>query len=652
MRRRLFEPMRADHFKLMDVTAREFAEMYRTQQQEFPNECRENDYEKRIRAAYPIHPEVFTRLYEDWSTLIKFQRTRGVLRLMAAVIHSLWEKGDRNPLIMPANIPIDDTRVRDELTRYLSDNWKPIIEKDVDGPDSLPLSIDGEVPNLGKFSACRRVARTVYLGSAPTTSASNKGVEDRRVKLGCAMPGETTAVFGDALRRLAQVATFLYQDGSRYWYDTQPTVTKLAEDRAEQLKRTPDKISHELDRRLRTDLAQRGEFGKIHPLPASGVDIPDDTDARLVVLGIDFPYSKEPNNPAEVAAKALLENRGNSPRRFRNTLVFLAPDKQRIADLDEGIRKYLAWESILAQKDTLDLRPHQVKQAETLLKAADSVVVARLPETYQWLLVPAQPTPQSPMTWDVLKLSGQLPLAERASKKLKSDELLLPSLGASRLRMELDKVPLWRGNLNHVGISQLADDFAQYVYLPRLTSTGVLLDAIRNGVNLLTWTHDGFAFAEAYDEAAGRYKGLVAGRMIALIDPHSPGVVVKPEVAAKQLDEEGVPTPGGTPGLPGAGGGQPQPMPGGAPQPEPPQGPAKPKRFHGTATLDASRVGRDAGKIAEEVISHLVGLVGANVTVTIEIEAQIPEGAPDNVVRTVTENARTLKFTSQGFEKE
>lgn len=650
VRRRLFEPMRADHFKLMDVTAREFAEMYRTQQQEFPAECRENDYEKRIRAAYPIHPEVFTRLYEDWSTLIKFQRTRGVLRLMAAVIHSLWEKGDRNPLIMPANIPIDDTRVRDELTRYLSDNWKPIIEKDVDGPDSLPLSIDGEVPNLGKFSACRRVARTVYLGSAPTTSAANKGVEDRRVKLGCAMPGETTAVFGDALRRLALVATYLYQDGSRYWYDTQPTVTKLAEDRAEQLKRTPDKISLELERRLRTDLAQRGDFGKVHPLPTSGVDIPDDTDARLVVLGIDFPYSKEPNNAAEVAAKALLENRGNSPRRFRNTLVFLAPDKQRIADLDEGIRKYLAWESILAEKDTLDLRPHQVKQAETLLKSADGAVVARLPETYQWLLVPVQATPQSPMTWDVLKLSGQLPLAERASKKLRSEELLLTGLGANRLRMELDKV-LWRGD--HVAVSQLVEDFSSYAYLPRLTSPAVLLDAIRNGVNLLTWVQDGFAFAETYDDAAKRYKGLVAGRMIALSDPHMPGLVVKPDVASKQLDAERAPVPGGTPGQPGAGGGQPQPpAPGGTPQPEPPQGAAKPKRFHGTVTLDATRVGRDAGKIAEEVISHLAGLVGTSVTVIIEIEAQIPDGAPDNVVRTVTENARTLKFTSQGFEKD
>jgi predicted AAA+ superfamily ATPase len=237
VRRRLFEPMRGNHFKLMDATAREFADMYRGQRQEFPPECHEGDYEKRIKAAYPIHPEVFDRLYEDWSTLVKFQRTRGVLRLMAAVIHSLWEKGDRNPLIMPANIPIDDFRVRDELTRYLSDNWKPIIEKDVDGPDSLPLSIDGQVPNLGKFSACRRVARTIYLGSAPITSASNKGLEDRQVKLGCAMPGETTTVFGDALRRLSQVATYLYQDGTRYWYDTQPTVTKLADDRAEQLKR-------------------------------------------------------------------------------------------------------------------------------------------------------------------------------------------------------------------------------------------------------------------------------------------------------------------------------------------------------------------------------------------------------------------------------
>ena len=93
-----------------------------------------------------------------------------------------------------------------------------------------------EQPNLGKLHATRRVARTIYLGSAPTAAAAHRGLEDRRVKLGCVMPGESPAVFGDALRRLAAAATYLYQDGPRFWYATQPTVTKLAEDRAEQYK--------------------------------------------------------------------------------------------------------------------------------------------------------------------------------------------------------------------------------------------------------------------------------------------------------------------------------------------------------------------------------------------------------------------------------
>ena len=288
VRRRLFEPL-ADQaqFRDRDVVARAFADLYRTQHQEFPPECQDADYERRIKAAYPIHPEIFDRLYTDWSTLVKFQRTRGVLRLMAAVIHSLWEKGDKNPLILPANIPIDDPRVQFELTRYLSDNWVPILERDVDGPSSLPLRLDGEVPNLGKFAACRRVARTIYLGSAPTVAAANRGVEDRRVKLGCVMPGESPAVFGDALRRLAAAATYLYQDGPRYWYSTQPTVTKLAEDRAEQLKRDPDNVVQELDRRLRADLRKMGDFKRVHPMPGTSADVPDDLDARLVVLGVD-----------------------------------------------------------------------------------------------------------------------------------------------------------------------------------------------------------------------------------------------------------------------------------------------------------------------------------------------------------------------------
>ena len=427
VRRRLFEPLiEREQFTARDNVARAFADLYRAQHQEFPPECRDSDYERRLRAAYPIHPEVFDRLYTDWSTLAKFQRTRGVLRLMAAVIHSLWEKGDRNPLIMPANIPIDDPRVRDELTRYLSDQWKPIIEKDVDGPNALPLRIDGEVPNLGKFAATRRVARTVYLGSAPMASAANRGIEDRRIRLGCVMPGESPAVFGDALRRLSASATFLYQDGPRYWYSTQPTVTKLAEDRAEQYKRDTDKVVEEINQRVRSDLRTMGDFKRVHPMPQSGADVPDDMDTRLVILGTEHPYSREANNKAQAAAAAILQSRGNTPRLFQNTLVFLAVDQARLQDLDEAVRRYLAWSSILAEKNELNLDPHQEGQAKTQLKAADGAVVARLPEAYQWLLVPIQKTPQSPIEWQAYRLSGQESLAVRVTKKLRSEELLVP----------------------------------------------------------------------------------------------------------------------------------------------------------------------------------------------------------------------------------
>lgn len=655
VRRRLFEPLAGpDAFKQRDVTARAFADLYHAQSAEFPSECRGGDYEKRMQAAYPIHPEIFDRLYTDWSTLVKFQRTRGVLRLMAAVIHSLWEKGDRSPMILPSTIPIDDPRVQSELTRYLSDNWAPIIEKDVDGPNSLPLKIDGEQPNLGKLHATRRVARTIYLGSAPTAEAAHRGLEDRRVKLGCVMPGETPAVFGDALRRLAAAATYLYQDGPRFWYATQPTVTKLAEDRAEQLRRDPDKVAQELDDRLRADLRKTGDFSRIHPLPRSGADVPDDRDARLVVLPAEHPYSKEPDSAAETAARGILESRGSTPRLYRNTLVFLAADKARLQDLDEALRRYLAWRSILAEKETLNLDPHQVRQAETQMQAAGGAVTARLPETYQWLLVPEQANPQAPTIWQAIRLSGGDALAARASKRLRSDELLVTTLGSTILRKHLDDVPLWRGE--HVAIRQLVEDFARYLYLPRLAGPDVLVQAIHDGVALLTWQTDTFAYAESHDEGVGRYRGLRGGQVVTL-SADDVGMLVKPDSARRQMDvETAAAAPGtelGGEGSTGASGGESGATDPGTTGVVPGVAAAAPlRRFHGTVQLDPARVGRDASRIADEVLAHLSGQVGADVTVTLEIEVSLPDGASEQIVRTVTENSQTLKFTSHGFEED
>jgi hypothetical protein len=208
-------------------------------------------------------------------------------------------------------------------------------------------------------------------------------------------------------------------------------------------------------------------------------------------------------------------------------------------------------------------------------------------------------------------------------------------------------------------VGQLAEDFARYPYLPRLKNPGVLVGAIRDGAGLLMWEEQSFAFADGLDEATGRYRGLRGGQHVSLADEDSPGLLVKGGVARAQLDAEAVKVPtGGGSGEQAIGGGGasaspgPGPGPTAAPPVSPGHAPAHPRRFHGSVALDPARVGRDAGRVAEEVIAHLAGIVGVKVTVTLEVEALIPAGASDHVVRTVTENCRTLKFTSQGFENE
>ncbi len=654
VRRRLFEPLRGEaSFKARDTVARAFAELYRVHHQEFPSECRERSYEERIKAAYPIHPEVFDRLYNDWSTLVRFQRTRGVLRLMATVVHSLWERGDSNPLILPATLPLDDPRVQFELTRYLNENWTPILESDIDGPRALPLQIDREIPALGRYQACRRVARTIFLGSAPLTG-SHRGLEDRRIKLGCVMPGESPSVFGDALRRLAARSTYLYHDGTRYWYDTQPTVTRLAEDRAEQLRRNPDRVLQELEQLLQRECRQRGPFAGVHVMPRSHGDVPDERSVRLVVLDPEHPHIRnDERSPALRRAAEFLQNRGSVPRRYRNTLVFLAADNARYQDLEEAIRHYLAWKSILDDQESLNLSPFQVRQAQQRLDESRRTVSLRLPEAYCWLLVPHQPDPLGgEVTWEAIRLTGQNGLVDRVARRLQSEEQLVTSLGGSRLRMELDRIPLWRGN--HVEIRELLDDFSSYLYLPRLASPSVLIEAIRDGIGSISWELDGFAYAEGYDEEAGRYRNLKAGERLSITEDN-PGLLVKPEVAARQIEQERAPRPGSveyTPPDSSASGvaeitGQ-----GLEVAPPPPKPPELPHRFFASVPLDPIQPSLQVAKFAEEVLAHLNSLPGVQVHLRLEVQIEAPEGVPERVKQIVKENCRTLGIDNFGFDQE
>jgi predicted AAA+ superfamily ATPase len=658
VRRRLFEPM--TDYVSRDAVCRAFADLYRQNKGEFPRDCAESDYERRLKDCYPIHPELFDRLYQDWSTLERFQRTRGVLRLMAGVIHDLWERNDKSLLIMPGTVPLDSADVRFEITRNLPDGWTPIIDTDIDGPTSKPIAIDRDNPNLGRYSACRRVARTVFIGSAPSVASMKvRGLEELRIKLGCVQPGEVPATFGDALRRMSEQLTYLFGNERRYWFDTHPSVNREASDRAEDLLRRPEEVDLEIVNRLRVR-QKPGSFVALHIAPASSNDVGDEMEARLVVLGPGYPYSSKKEYPSQAIEQAtkILNEKGTGPRIYRNTLVFVAPDSERILELKHAVRQLLAWRSIEKDTDTLNLDTFQRQQVKDGINRSEDTVASRMNATFIWLLVPIQERPdEATITWTPYRINGsnKETLPERVSKKLVSNEQLIIGWSPARLQMELDRL-LWK-DVPHLSVRRLWEYLCTYLYLPRLANENVLIKAISEGLHSI----DYFAYADSVDDT-GKYLGLVfgEGRSSIINDGHS--VLVKPEVAQKQIYEarkkaKGEDGPiiiidggdggkiGTQEGEKGPDGGQ-----GGTVVRPPPS--KRMRRFHGTIDLDPKRAGRDAGNIAESVIQHLELEKGANVKVTIEIVASIPEGAGERTIRTVSENCRTLKFKHFGFEEE
>jgi predicted AAA+ superfamily ATPase len=675
VRRRIFQDITQPAlFTARDAVAKNFVDWYRSQPQEFPPDCREADYERRIKIAYPIHPELFDRLYSDWSSIEKFQRTRGVLRLMAAIVHTLWQMADPGLLIMPANVPVDGTTVRPELTRYLEDNWIPVIEKDVDGAHSLPRRLDGDNSNLGRYSACLRVARTIYLGSAPVISNPHKGLTEAQIKLGCVQPGESAAIFGDALRRLSDNATHLYIDNQRFWFSTQQSVNRLAQDRAVQW--DEETVLEEIEKRLKAEQNTRDDFARVHVCPVSSADITDDdTATRLVILKPQYTHAiHDLQSRARATAKEMLDHRGNANRQYRNTLIFLTADRNRLEDLKQGVRLFLAWESICRDNDALDLNldNFQKNQAQKKREDANKIVDMRIPETYFWLLVPDQPDPRQPDELEERKMQPQQgPLAINASRKLKNEGMLITQYAGVLLRQEMERIPLWRSN--HVAVKELAENFARYVYLPRLKNTDVLLSAIREGVQSLFWQQETFAYADGYDEVHNRYLALKAGQQVQII-LNATSVLVKSEVAATQIAADSAqtthnaipvvepvtmvypetqPKPRAVNEQTGTIQNRPPVMtPAQSLIAQPATVEARSHRFYGSVNIRPLMMASDAGKIMEEVVKNLTSLYGSNVQVTLEIQANIPNGVPRDREHDITEHCLSLHFGSFGFEKE
>ena len=585
-----------------------------------------------------VRRRLFDRLFGDWSALDKFQRTRGVLRLMALAISQLWQRGDRSLLIMPGNLPMDWGPFVSEIKKYLEEGWDPIIKSDVDGPNALPLRIDNEVPGFGQLSATRRVARTVYMGSAPRPDGS-RGMDVKSIVLGCVQPGEPVGRFSDALRRLSGRATHIYVDSSRYWYSLKPNVTRIAADRARD--DFSDFDADELVRRRLVGERRRGGFVGVHVFPGGPGDVPDDDDGvRLVVIDpADVHYPNDDDSPAIRSAGRLLAQRAAGPRVYRNMVTFAAASARRIGELREAARTHLAWKSISDEAEGLQLTLPQIRQVESKLAESNKTVVSRIAETFMYILTPEQAPGDGQVHWRTLRPVGDGSLAMRVYSRLKSEEKVIPAYSGKRVRMDLDAVPLWteRGDIE---IARLWSAYTEFLYMPRLAGFDVLVEAIGSGVATFDWASETFAYAEA--RKGDSWVGVVTHQ---LVTPMRSGLLIRPDAVPPPPDraeERPQPLSDARPREVGEITG-----PGPAPAPAG-ESPSSPRAglFYATFDIDPVRGISQLEQIMREVTNHL----GEEVKLTLEIEAGRADGFDERVRRVVEENAANLGAKAAEFE--
>jgi predicted AAA+ superfamily ATPase len=649
VRRRIFKPFASEQHAARDLVVQKFMEHYQRHGSDVPSEVMQPGYRATMRTAYPIHPELFDRLYKDWSTLERFQRTRGVLRLMATVVYALWSSGDRSPMILPASIPLDSNKVFDELANHLDDAWKPIVDADIAGDTSTANVVDSDIKILGKSMATKRAARCVFLGTAPLanlrqrdgSSGPMRGIEQKRVILGSTYPGDNPAHVADGLRRLGDLGKYMNRDQDRYWLSLQQTVAQIVQERADAYH--DDQVLDELAGVVRQE-TDKGLFERVHRFPHGSIDVDDDPGIGLVIFGPDRAFSKRAKSVAESAALDFLTKRGTNARIHKNSLVFLAPEVDRVDVLLNAVRQRMAWEYILDNRDSLNLDQHNVKVAEARVAQSKQTVADAIREAYRWILVPTQEPGSSTIELEPILMNGDGSLAARVTKKADSGEFVVRTFSPSLLRMQINRLNLWK-DTPYVAIDTVVGYFSQYVYMPKVVQPKVVMDVVWHLDDVITFELDSFAYADAHEE--GRFVGLTMSKPSAV---RQGGLLVDPKVALEQIEATSKSGDGG------AGGGDT-----GGPNDKSNGGDEStgetskvggetqvPTRFHATKELTTNRVVRDAGQIYEEIVSHFV-TNAASVRVTLDIESEHLDRLTEDQRAAIRENLKTLGFADDDW---
>jgi hypothetical protein len=481
IRRRLFEDLgdRDQH----RATAEAYWAMYRKLGEDVPAACREPAYRDDLLAAYPFHPELISVLYERWGTIPSFQRTRGVLRLLADVISDQYQAKVNEPVIESSSINLGSAAVRGELVKHTGTGnvFHSVVDSDIAGKQAKAPEIDRQLGSeYAKESVSEKCARAIFLYSFG--GGQQRGATLPQIRLAVLNPEMAPPFIADALDRMTKRLWYMYHDSGLYRFESRPNLNRILVDREEMIRSEPDKV-RDFAKATLNDLIGDATFRVFrYPEPGDDSFVADEPRLGLVVLDLNQGATEDglPKETEEFVTRILKQHRKGF-RKHANMLVFLAPDQQRSSEVIDAARRLLALRNIDDDKPTKkQLSEEQLKDLADRLKEAGARLPAALTTAYRHVLVPAEKKTVRPFDMGISSYSGRTTLSSKVLEKLIDEQQLLDKLDPAILIGP--RFGLWPEDQERINVRTLADYFTQLTHLPRLHGPGVLPDCLAKGV--------------------------------------------------------------------------------------------------------------------------------------------------------------------------
>lgn len=344
IQRRLFSNVMDEDEK--NNTVLKYFEMYQQQREDLPAKARDQDYKRKMMLAYPFHPEVIDILYEKWGTFSSFQRTRGVLRLLANVVEALYTREKNIDIILPSDLPLDEPSVREEFLRHIGSEYESIIGSDISGHEAKAVALDKE--NRGWKHLAERISSAIFFYSF-SGDKSEKGATLQYIKFSVLHTDTLASMVTEVLQRLTKTLWYLNTRGDMYRFSKLPNLNRMILDKKELYE---DKYVDDMKRILDKEV---GNAFASYLWPKNSESIPDNKEIKLAVLSPD---------QSQDTAEQWLEKRGNTFRTYKNTLIFAMADPSGHGAFKEDIKTYLALKDIQEEIQSDEESGLQEKEGE------------------------------------------------------------------------------------------------------------------------------------------------------------------------------------------------------------------------------------------------------------------------------------------------